>query len=141
MKIAEIAPLWERLPPEKYGGTERIVSSIVEHLVKRNHDVTLFASGDSQTSATLKSVYPRPLFRDGVPWTNIMYPLLHITEAFDHHEEFDIIHMHLNKSSDYIALPLTVPIRKKVFFTLHFPYPLSQDRQDRHAVLQKYKDG
>lgn len=140
MRIAQIAPLWENIPPEGYGGTERIVSSLTEGLVKQGHDVTLFACGTSKTAAKLRSVYPRPLFRDGIAWTNIMYPLLNITETFDRQEEFDIIHMHLNKSSDYPALPLARPITNKVVFTLHFPYPTTQNRQDRHAVLQKYKD-
>ena len=140
LKIAQVAPLWENIPPEKYGGTERIVYSLTQGLVTKGHDVTLFACGTAKTNAKLVSVYPRPLFRDGVPWTNIMYPLLNIAEAFEREAEFDIIHMHLNKSSDYLALPLAKKILKKVVFTLHFPYPTSQHRQDRHEVLQKYKD-
>lgn len=140
VKIAQVCPLWENVPPPKYGGTERVVYYLTEELVRAGHDVTLFACGTSRTSAELVSVYPRPLFRDGIPWTNIMYPLLNITEAFDRADEFDIIHVHLNKSSDYIALPLAKPIRDKVVFTFHFPYPTSQNRMDRHAVLQKYKD-
>lgn len=140
MRVAQIAPLWENIPPAGYGGTERIVYSLTEGLTKQGHKVTLFACGTSKTSGKLVSVYPRPLFRDGVPWTNIMYPLLNITEAFDRHEEFDIIHMHLNKSSDYIALPLARHMKNKVVFTLHFPYPATQSRGDREAVLQKYKD-
>ncbi|HLD27164.1 MAG TPA: glycosyltransferase family 4 protein [Patescibacteria group bacterium] len=140
MKIVQIAPLWENIPPPLYGGTERIVSSITEGLVTKGHDVTLFAVGTSHTNAKLVSVYPRPLFRDHIAWTNIMYPLLNITEAFDREKEFDIIHMHLNKSSDYLALSLAVPIKHKVVFTLHFPYPVAQNRDDRHAVFQKYKD-
>ncbi|HLC94164.1 MAG TPA: glycosyltransferase family 4 protein [Patescibacteria group bacterium] len=140
MKIAQIAPLWENIPPTLYGGTERIVHSLTEGLVKRGHEVTLFATGSSKTSARLVSVYPRSLFRDGVTWTNIMYPLLNITQCFDRQSEFDIIHMHLNKSSDYLSLPLARQFPHKVVFTLHFPYPASQARHDRHLVLQKYKD-
>lgn len=140
MKIAQVAPLWENIPPPLYGGTERIVYNLTEGLVKRGHEVTLFACGTSKTSARLAAVYPRPLFRDHIAWTNLMYPLLNITEAFDRAGEFDVIHVHLNKSSDYLALPLAVPIKHKVVFTLHFPYPASQDRADRRAVLQKYKD-
>lgn len=140
MKIAQVAPLWENIPPPLYGGTERIVSSVTEGLVAKGHKVTLFAVGTSRTSAQLVSVYPRPLFRDHIPWTNIMYPLLNITEAFDREKEFDIIHMHLNKSSDYLALPLARSIKHKVVFTLHFPYPIGQNREDRHKVFQKYKE-
>ncbi len=140
LRIAQVAPLWENIPPEKYGGTERIVYYLTEGLVKAGEDVTLFACGSSKTSGHLVSVFPTPLFRTGIPWTNLMYPLLNITEAFDQADKFDVIHMHLNKSSDYIALPLAKSIKNKVVFTLHFPYPASQSRQDRHQVLQKYKD-
>lgn len=140
IRVAQVAPLWENVPPAKYGGTERIVYYLTEGLVKKGYDVSLFSCGTSKTSAKLVSIYPRPLFRDGIPWTNIMYPLLNITEAFDRQNEFDIIHVHLNKSSDYLSLPLAKPIKNKVVFTFHFPYPVSQNRQDRHLVLQKYKD-
>ena len=140
LKIAQVAPLWENIPPEKYGGTERIVYYLTEVLIKSGCEVTLFACGTSKTSANLASVYPRPLFRDGISWTNIMYPLLNITEAFDREKEFDLIHVHLNKSSDYLALPLAAKIKEKVIITFHFPYPVSEDRKDRHLVLQKYKN-
>lgn len=140
LKIAQVAPLWENIPPPHYGGTERVVHYLTEGLVNKGHDVTLFACGTSETTAKLLSVYPRPLFRDNVPWINIMYPLLNITEAFDRQDQFDIIHIHLNKSSDYIALPLAVPIKKKVVFTFHFPYPSAPEQKDRKAVLEKYKD-
>lgn len=140
LRIAQIAPLWEQIPPPLYGGTERVVSLLTEGLVSKGHDVTLFACGNSKTGATLESVYPRPLFRDGIPWTDIIYPTLNITAAFDQAANFDIIHMHLNKSSDYVSLPLARHIKEKVIFTLHFPYPLSQGRTSRHEFLQKYKD-
>lgn len=139
LRIAQISAIWERTPPPKYGGTERVVSYLTERLVQEGHDVTLFACGTSQTSAHLIATYPRPLYRDNIPWTNITYPLLHITEVFDHAQEFDIIHMHLNVSSDYISMPLAKPIQHKVIFTMHFPYPATQARRDRHLVLQKYK--
>lgn len=140
MRIAQIGSLWESTPPPLYGGTERIVSYVTEELVRQGHDVTLFACGTSQTKAKLVSVYPRPLARDGIAWTNVHYPLLHLTAAFDRADQFDVLHMHLNKSSDYLAMPLGKPIAHKVVFTLHFPYPTSQGRMDRHAVFQKYKD-
>lgn len=139
LRIAQIAPLWENIPPAFYGGTERVVYSLTEGLVQKGHDVTMFACGTSQTSAKLVSVYPRPLFRDNIPWTNVTYPMLNITEAFDHHNDFDIIHMHLNKPSDFLALPLSENIKHKVVFTLHFPYPYNRPGyEDRAVVLQKY---
>lgn len=140
VRIAQVGSLWENTPPPKYGGTERVIHLLTEGLVKRGFDVTLFACGSSVTSAKLVSVYPRPLYRDGIAWTNVTYPLLHITEAFDREGDFDIIHVHLNKASDYISLPLAARISKKVVFTLHFPYPTAQGREDRHRLLQKYRD-
>ena len=65
MKIAQVAPLTEAVPPKLYGGTERVVSWLTEELVALGHDVTLFASGDSVTSAKLDSVWPRALRLDG----------------------------------------------------------------------------
>jgi len=72
MRIAQIAPLTESVPPRLYGGTERVVSYLTEELVRMGHDVTLFASGDSQTSATLEAIWPvalrfDPTLRDCVP--------------------------------------------------------------------------
>ena len=61
MKIAQVSPLWESVPPKLYGGTERVVSYITEELVRLGHDVTLFASGDSTTAARLEETCPRAL--------------------------------------------------------------------------------
>lgn len=96
MKIAQIAPVIERIPPRKYGGTERIISALTEELVKRGHEVTLFASGDTITGAELSSVCPSSLREAGITderekngWT-----LRHIGAAYARAEEFDIIHDH-----------------------------------------------
>lgn len=140
LRIAQIGSLWENIPPEKYGGTERIIWSLTEGLQKKGHKVTLFACGTAKTSAKLVSVYPRPLTEDGIDWNNLTYPLLNITACFDRQQEFDIIHMHLNKVSDFTSLPLFKTIKNKVIFTLHFPYPAIREKYDRHLVLQKYKD-
>ena len=65
MRIAQVAPLTEAVPPKLYGGTERVVSWITEELVSLGHDVTLFASGDSKTSAKLETTWPKALRLDG----------------------------------------------------------------------------
>ena len=65
MRIAQIAPLTEAIPPKLYGGTERVVHWLIEELVALGHDVTLFASGDSSTSAKLEAFWPRALRLDG----------------------------------------------------------------------------
>lgn len=96
LKIVMISTLWERTPPALYGGTERIVSYLTEELVKRDHDVTLFATGDSQTKARLISTYPRALYRDKIPWTSYYDNLSMCSQAFEHAQKnkVDIIHSH-----------------------------------------------
>jgi glycosyltransferase involved in cell wall biosynthesis len=66
MRIAQVAPLWECVPPPAYGGIELVVSLLTDELVRRGHDVTLFASGDSTTLAHLESIHPRALRLDSV---------------------------------------------------------------------------
>ncbi len=120
MKIAQIAPIAERVPPKRYGGTERVVWALTEELVKRGHEVTLFASGDSHTSAKLESVYPRALreakLKDiyGANHLNV----LHIGQAYELQDEFDIIHDHLAPLSMPTANLATTP----VVVTMHGPF-------------------
>jgi glycosyltransferase involved in cell wall biosynthesis len=120
MKIAQIAPLAERVPPKRYGGTERVVSALTEELVRRGHEVTLFASGDSVTSARLESVYPRALreakLRD-IYGTNDL-TMLHIGQAYELQDEFDVIHDHLAPLSLPTANLASVP----VVVTVHGPF-------------------
>lgn len=94
MRILQIAPLWETVPPPAYGGTEAVVSLLTEELVRRGHEVTLCASGDSRTRADLLSVLPRSLrtandIQD--PWP---YAWLHSALALKEADEFDVIHNH-----------------------------------------------
>jgi glycosyltransferase involved in cell wall biosynthesis len=96
LKIAQIAPLWFSIPPKKYGGIERIVSYLTEELVKRGHDVTLFASGDSKTKAKLVSVVNQGLISQGVPWHDWWWNNFNFAFAFERAKEFDIIHSHWN---------------------------------------------
>jgi glycosyltransferase involved in cell wall biosynthesis len=96
MRIAQIAPLTEAIPPKFYGGTERVVYWLVEELVALGHDVTLFASGDSQTSAQLEPFWPRALRLDGSvrdPNALHMSMLEHVRRRAG---EFDVLHFHLD---------------------------------------------
>jgi glycosyltransferase involved in cell wall biosynthesis len=94
MKIAQVAPLAESVPPRLYGGTERIVSYLTEELVRQGHRVTLFASGDSETSAELHAVVPRAL-RLGAPVRDVTaYPALQLEMLRQRVDEFDFIHFH-----------------------------------------------
>lgn len=96
LRIAQVAPLWISIPPEKYGGIERIVHYLTEELIRRGHNVTLFASGDSKTKAKLVSVYPRALKKDKIPWSDPFWNMENLSVAFKKADQFDIIHAHLD---------------------------------------------
>jgi glycosyltransferase involved in cell wall biosynthesis len=115
MRIAQVSPLWESVPPQLYGGTERVVSYITEELMRLGHDVTLFASGDSVTTAQLESACPRALrLNSGI--FNRDAPLVAMLErAIGSPGDFDLIHSHL----DFIGFPLARRCRLPVLTTLH----------------------
>ncbi|HYD75057.1 glycosyltransferase family 4 protein [Ramlibacter sp.] len=96
MKIAQVAPLFESVPPQGYGGTERVVSYLTEALVDAGHDVTLFASGDSVTTADLVAVCERSLRTDPhrPDWT--AWHMVMLDEVFRRAAEFDVIHFHID---------------------------------------------
>jgi glycosyltransferase involved in cell wall biosynthesis len=96
MRIAQVAPLAESVPPKLYGGTERIVSYLTEELVALGHDVTLFASGDSQTSAKLSSVWPTALRFDRTVRDHGAPTMMMLADIFRRAEDFDVIHFHLD---------------------------------------------
>src|SRR5437763_1518190 len=102
MRIAQLAPLMESVPPALYGGTERVVAELTDELVKRGHDVTLFASGDSETSAHLVPIVPRALRLAGVQ-SAVPHHLTVLSQALAHADDFDVIHSHL----DVLALPFS----------------------------------
>jgi glycosyltransferase involved in cell wall biosynthesis len=115
MRIAQIAPLYERVPPRLYGGTERVVSFLTEELVRQGHDVTLFASGDSQTSATLirccdMALRFNPAVRDALPYHMIM-----LDEVRRRIDQFDVLHFHI----DLIHAPLMRDLADRTLTTLH----------------------
>src|SRR3954470_12775762 len=94
MRIAQIAPLTEAIPPKLYGGTERVVAWLVEELVALGHDVTLFASGDSVTTATLAAAWPRAL-RLGRPRADpIVAQTALLEQVAQQANRFDVIHFH-----------------------------------------------
>src|SRR3989344_7448674 len=83
LRIAQVAPLWFSIPPKKYGGIERVVSLLTEELVRRGHEVTLFAAAGSETSAKLVSVFPQPLIEAGIPWSSPVWSLRNLSKAFE----------------------------------------------------------
>jgi len=128
MKIAQIAPLMESVPPKLYGGTERVVSYLSEELVRQGHDVTLFASGDSVTSALLvactdRAIRLNPSIRDYIPYYMIMLDKLRRSSHL-----FDVLHFHI----DAFHLPLFRDVAFKTLTTLH-------GRQDLPDLLPLYR--
>src|SRR5213595_19138 len=102
MRIAQVAPLFESVPPKLYGGTERVVSYLTEELVRLGHEVTLFASGDSETSARLIPCSPRSLRLDEGCVDPLAHHLTMVDRVFEMAHLFDIIHFHI----DYLHFPL-----------------------------------
>ena len=97
MRIAQVAPLAESVPPRLYGGTERVVSFLTEELVRLGHDVTLFASGDSQTSARLVSTTPRAIRLDADVRDSFAPQILMLERVIQAADEFDVIHFHISQ--------------------------------------------
>jgi glycosyltransferase involved in cell wall biosynthesis len=95
MKIAQVAPLCERVPPKLYGGTERVVAFLTDELVRQGHDVSLFASGDSQTAATLVPICPRAQRLDGGRMDTLAEHILMVEQVLQRADEFDLVHFHI----------------------------------------------
>jgi glycosyltransferase involved in cell wall biosynthesis len=115
MHIAQIAPLTEAVPPKLYGGTERVVSWLTEELIELGHDVTLFASGDSVTTARLDAVWPRALRLDGAVRDPNALHMLMLERVFQRADEFDFLHFHL----DYYPFSLFLRQQTPFATTLH----------------------
>jgi len=115
MRIAQVAPLYESCPPQLYGGTERVVSYLTEELVRQGHEVTLFASGDSQTKATLQAPCARALRLDAQCIDPLPYHFIALHRLAQSADGFDIIHFH----TDYLHFPLFAQQWSKTLTTLH----------------------
>src|SRR5436190_18667262 len=103
MRIAQVAPLFESVPPKLYGGTERVVSYLTEELVCQGHDVTLFASGDSKTKARLVAPCSRALRLDRSCRDQMAHHILLLERVFQEVSHFDVVHFHC----DYLHYPLS----------------------------------
>ncbi|HET9514687.1 MAG TPA: glycosyltransferase family 4 protein [Gemmatimonadales bacterium] len=115
MRIAQVSPLFESVPPKLYGGTERVVSYLTEELVAAGHDVTLFASGDSVTSARLIPVTEQSLRLDETCRDQIAHHIRLVDEVYRHRQEFDFIHFHI----DYFHFPVSARVGVPRATTLH----------------------
>jgi glycosyltransferase involved in cell wall biosynthesis len=115
MKIAQVSPLFESVPPKYYGGTERVVSYLTEELVRQGHQVTLFASGDSVTSARLVAACPRALRLDDQCEDQLAHCMVLIEQVLQEAQAFDVIHFHI----DYLHFPLVIRQHTPHVTTLH----------------------
>jgi glycosyltransferase involved in cell wall biosynthesis len=137
MKIAQVAPLYESVPPRLYGGTERVVHYLTEELVRQGHDVTLYASGDSHTSAQLRPVYPRALRLERGSQSCPQAPhVLQCEIVSQEASQFDVVHNH----ADFLLFPQIRHCDFPSITTLHgrldLPelFPLFREFNDMHLV-------
>lgn len=134
MRIAQVAPLWERVPPPAYGGIELVVSILTDELVRRGHEVTLFASGDSISLAKIESVHPRAIRLDPSVREYGVYEMLQLSQVYEWASEFDIIHSHVGVS----ALPYAKLVKTPTVHTLHGIFTPDNEKMFRYAKEQPY---
>ena len=129
MRIAQVAPLAEAVPPKLYGGTERVVSWLTEELVRQGHDVTLFASGDSKTAARLVAGAPEALRLSGIR-DHTASTLVMLDQVRQRADEFDVIHFHV----DVLQFPQFQDLFQKCMTTLHGRLDLA----DLHPIYRAF---
>ncbi|MEA5571750.1 glycosyltransferase family 4 protein [Calothrix sp. UHCC 0171] len=134
MKIAQVAPLWERVPPPGYGGIELVVGLLTDELVRRGHEVTLFASGDSISLAKLESVHPHALRLDPDIKEPAIYETLQMSRVYNQADDFDIIHSHMG----YIALAYAELVKTPTVHTLHGTFTRENQKIFTYAKRQRY---
>lgn len=133
LRIAQIAPLIERVPPKKYGGTERVVYYLTEGLVAAGHEVTLFASGDSRTSARLVSPLREAIRLGRRPHSPLIMSMMMLAHVYERMaDQFDIIHSHL----EYMTFPFARQVRVPTVLTMHGRL----DMGDYSRILRRYRE-
>jgi glycosyltransferase involved in cell wall biosynthesis len=132
MRIAQVAPLYESVPPKLYGGTERVVSWLTEELVRLGHDVTLFASGDSMTKAQLVPIGAESLRMNGHCRDPLVYHMLMVERVRQQREQFDLIHFHI----DYLHFAVSRCAKLPNVTTLHGRL----DLEDLKPVYREYRE-
>lgn len=132
MKIAQVAPLFESVPPKMYGGTERVVHWLTEELVRQGHEVTLFASGDSVTRAHLVPIRPRALRLDEACKDEWPHVILQVEKVLEAAPDYDLVHWH----TDYYGYPSMRRMQTPHVSTLHGRL----DRPDLVPLYQEFDD-
>src|SRR5438876_7691678 len=140
MRIAQIAPPWITIPPKNYGGTESVLSNLVEQQVAQGHDVTLFAPGDAKTSARLVSFFPQSLLAAGDPWQAHLkaYYHLHCAVQYIKEHKFDVVHTHLSSAADLYLFPLMASLSTPHVTTLHSRFPFDPAPKSRLSSADEY---
>lgn len=133
MRIAQVSPLWESVPPAAYGGIELVVSLLTDELVRRGHEVTLFATEDSQTLARLAGIHPHGLRLDNVQEPSV-YELLELTQVYQRAQEFDIIHSHVG----FPALAFAPFVKTPTVHTLHGNFTADNQKLFRQGRSQSF---
>lgn len=143
MKILQIAPPWLSIPPQNYGGTEWIIANLIKELDKQGHQVTLFATGNSQTAAELKYVYDTGLFEQNDAEWSLMQPalalpaLVHYDQAFKEAAsgKYDIVHAHLSAGTDLMKLKFLSELTVPYLATTHmiFPFDKWSNKDDEYV--------
>jgi glycosyltransferase involved in cell wall biosynthesis len=128
LRIAQIAPLYESVPPKLYGGTERIVAYLAEELLRRGHEVTLYAAGDSTVNVPLAAGFPQSLRLAGLDHFGPAFHLPMLSDVYDHASHFDIIHSHV----DCLSFPLARLVQVPTVSTMH-------GRLDLNELLPIYR--
>lgn len=134
MRIAQIAPLWERVPPFRYGGIELVVSLLTDELVRRGHEVTLFASGDSITKAQLKSVHDQALRLDKNIKEPALYEQMMLAQVYQQAHHFDIIHSHIG----CMAFPYSGFVKTPTVHTTHGIFTPDNEKMFRQFAWQPF---
>jgi glycosyltransferase involved in cell wall biosynthesis len=136
MKILQIAPPWIATPPSGYGGTELVIYNLCKGLVELGHEVTLFATKNSQSPDELDYVFSKGLVEMDIDWTAALPPLIHYHQAFQHAQEFDVVHAHLSSGTDLLVLPFLSDLAKTgkaAVMTIHGHWPY-----DRNTYMDPY---
>jgi glycosyltransferase involved in cell wall biosynthesis len=132
VRIAQVAPLYEAVPPKFYGGTERVVSYLTEELVRQGHEVTLFASGDSVTRAELVPICPQALRLDPGCVDRLAHHFILLEKVYQQAHRFDVVHFHI----DYLHYPLSRRQKVPHVTTLHGRLDLPELR----CVYDEFRD-
>lgn len=146
MKILQICPPWIGIPPKNYGGTEWVIYSLSEELIKQGHQVTLFATGNTTTSAKLKYVYDTGLFEQNDAEWSLMQPalalpaLVHYDQAFKEAERggYDIIHAHLSAGTDLMKLKFLSELKVPYIATTHMVFPFDKWSNKDEEYIKYY---